>query len=481
MKYILSLLLCGLLAGTAWTQPEYGLHFMRNVSNANLTNPGFAPRQTFYVGGISEGFDLSLRGLGDATFFSADSNNVYSPNYFDLLNNMDEALQTRLGNKTEFGIGARFGKLFVSVNSNVKINSQLDIPRTAFEMAWYGNENAIGQTVDIGPAFAVNAYLELGLGLTYAVSPQLSVGIRPKRLFGIASASTSRNQLNLTTGADNYDLTVDADYQVNMSSSFASVTPSPDGLIENTTFSFDESIIRNPSVPQGNNGWGLDLGATYQLSQKLELGFSLLDLGYIDWNTGLSGLRAQGTYTFNGLDFNDAVRNDNVSFGAINDTLRSLINLQRTEEGTAFRTTLSPKMYLSALLTLGYWELGGMYYLENTTIGDDYSTIGLSGRYVIEDRFSFGAVYAYRNGGRFDNLGANGTMRLGPLQLHLILDNILPLFHPDRLEYTNVRAGFNLVLGTKKMRRIQLENRLKSGKASRTTDPEEVNINKYSF
>lgn len=479
MKHSLIIILCLFLSWSTWAQQEYGLHFMRHVSNANLTNPGFAPRQTFYVGGLSAGTDLSLRGLGNAALFTPDSANVYSPNYLGILNEMDEALNTRLGTKLEFGAGLRLGKLFVSINANTKLVSQIDLPRTAFEMAWYGNENAIGQTIDIGPAFSINAYQEIGLGLTYALSPQLSVGVRPKRLFGIASVYTSRNQLALTTGSDNYELTVDADYQANISSTFASVTPSADGIIENTSVAYDQEAFRNLSIPEGNSGWAIDLGASYQLSNKLEVGVSILDLGYIDWNAGLSGIRAQGTYTFNGLDIEDAARGQSLSFSSVYDTLRNLVTLE-SNAGNAFRTTLSPKMYLSALLTLGYWELGGMYYYENTALGDNYSTIGLSGRYVIDDRFSFGGVYAYRNGGGFDNLGVNGTMRLGPLQLHLIIDNVLPVFKPERLEYTNIRAGVNLVLGTKKMRRIRTEGRAKA-RGEATEDPEDVNINKYSF
>ncbi len=453
--FILSYILC--FSVVLHAQQEYSMHFLRGVWNSNYTNPGFSPRQTFFLGGVSGGASVSIKGLGSTPVFVEQSDGVYSPNFQEIIDNVDEDLRIR-GNAVadEFAIGFKAKKWFFSLNTATKVSAQVNLPKNIFELAWYGNEAFIGETIEFGPSFSIDAYQEIGLGVNYSFSRKLAAGVRVKRLIGIMSAFTSSDELSLSTGTNHYETSINTNYVANISTSFLNIVAPDDGQILNTTASVDEDalddITQNYNLPQGNSGWGIDLGVSMNFKDRFELSASVLDLGYINYNTGVAGLQSSGSFNFDGLSFEEAVNGSTISFAPVLDSLSGLLSIQDVP-GNTFRKQLAPKVYLSGMVKLGLWELGGMFYNEFSNDGL-VSSIGLSGRYVLDGRFSLGAVYAVHDG-RFDNIGVNGTMRLGPLQLHVLVDNIFPLFRPERLEYTNVRAGVNIVFGTKKMKRFR--------------------------
>lgn len=456
MKKIL-FIICLVSFSYAASAQQYSMHFLRDVWNSNYTNPGLSPRQTFFIGGTSVGASLSLKGLGGVQLFTEEADGSFTPNLKSIIENIDEDVRLRASSSLEaFSFGFKVKKLFFSFNTTTKLNAQITLPKDIFEVGYHGNEKFIGQTIDIGPGLSLEAYQELGLGVNYSFNRKLSAGIRAKRLIGIASAFTSENELRLSTGDEYYAIQAQTNYVANISSPFLNIVAPADGRVENTDVEFNQDAVdalaQDFQLPKGNAGWGFDLGASYNIKDKFEFSASVLDLGYINYSNGVSGLKTSGTFNFDGLDLKEAVKGNNVSFGSVYDSLRNLLVVEEVG-GSTFRKPLAPKMYLSALAKFGYWELGGMWYNEFTSDGL-VSSIGLSGRYVQAGKFSLGAVFAYHDN-RFDNLGVNGTIRLGPLQLHLLVDNVLVFVRPEYFEYTSVRVGANIVFGNKKMRKFR--------------------------
>ncbi|MGB0863655.1 MAG: DUF5723 family protein [Saprospiraceae bacterium] len=457
MKKILFIISLISFSYATYAQQEYSMHFLRDVWNSNYTNPGFAPRQTFFIGGTSVGASLSLKGLGGVQLFTEEANGSYTPNLKSIIDNVDDDVRLRASSSLELlSFGFKVKKLFFSFNATTKVNAQITLPQNIFELGYYGNERFIGQTVDIGPGLSIEAYQELGFGVNYSFNRKLSAGVRAKRLIGIASAFTSEDEFNLTTGDEYYAIQAQTNYVANISSPFLNIVAPTDGRVESTEAEFNQdavdALVQDYQLPKGNSGWGFDIGASFNLKDRIELSASVLDLGFINYSNGVSGLKSSGTFNFDGLELQQAVQGNSVSFGSVYDSLRNLLVVEEVG-GSTFRKPLAPKVYLSALARLGYWEVGGMWYNEFTSDGL-VSSIGLSGRYVQDGKFSLGAVFAYHDN-RFDNLGVNGTMRLGPLQLHLMVDNILVLVRPEYFEYTNIRVGANIVFGSKKMRKFR--------------------------
>ena len=57
-----------------------------------------------------------------------------------------------------------------------------------------------------------------------------------------------------------------------------------------------------------------------------------------------------------------------------------------------------------------------------------------------------GAIYAYRHD-KFDNLGLNAVVKLGPVQLVAATDNILTAIQLYDSNSANMRVGLNLLFG----------------------------------
>ena len=57
---------------------------------------------------------------------------------------------------------------------------------------------------------------------------------------------------------------------------------------------------------------------------------------------------------------------------------------------------------------------------------------------------NLGASYAFRSE-TFDNLGINATVKVGPVQVFSVTDNIISALRPKDSHSANVRVGLNLL------------------------------------
>ena len=48
-----------------------------------------------------------------------------------------------------------------------------------------------------------------------------------------------------------------------------------------------------------NNGWGIDLGGNYQLTEQLSVSASIVDLGYIKWKTNPHNIKSHISFVTN--------------------------------------------------------------------------------------------------------------------------------------------------------------------------------------
>jgi hypothetical protein len=60
--------------------------------------------------------------------------------------------------------------------------------------------------------------------------------------------------------------------------------------------------------------------------------------------------------------------------------------------------------------------------------------------------FTLGGVYVIRNK-RFDNVGVNTSLKIGPLQIVAATDNLLTLLQSSNSNTVNGRIGINLLFG----------------------------------
>ena len=72
---------------------------------------------------------------------------------------------------------------------------------------------------------------------------------------------------------------------------------------------------------------------------------------------------------------------------------------------------------------------------------------------IIEVNLSLGASYAIRHK-RFDNLGLNMSVKLGPVQIYAVTDNLITAIKNYDSSTMNLRFGLNLVFGKPSIKEV---------------------------
>ncbi len=436
-----SLLLLILLAATAnalLAQQELSTHLMRGVWQANRSNPAFFPEHKFTIGLPGVYSNLLVTGLKYNQIVSEDAGGRRVLDIDKGISQLDADNLIRENTEIEtLSFGVRLGKLSLSAGHAVRFNAFMNYPKTLPQLIWQGNAQFIGQEVAFGPDIQLFGYSELSLGLALDLSKRLTIGGRAKFLSGLGDISTPRTDLRLFTDEDAFDLTLNADFQANVTGSIEY-----QGFREpEVDFQFGQFAADQLFTP--NNGFAFDLGAVLRLD-KLDVAFSVLDIGAINWKDNARYYRLQGQFEYKGLDVAESILNDSTNVGSV---LDSLENIYRPEEGfLEYKTRLAPRYYFSA----GYQlteklRLGGVFYSEQYR-GESFPAVAVSATVRVLPWWSVGGSYALLNR-RFDNIGAHTALQLGPIQLMAATDNLISVFLQKSSQSANLRVGLNLLFG----------------------------------
>lgn len=349
----------------------------------------------------------------------------------------DNRLQETVDIET-FGLAINLGPVGLNFGHRLRFNALINYSQALPQLIWQGNAQFIGQTVDFGPQVDVLAYHEWALGASTQIGEKIRVGARAKLLSGAAYAGTERNDLSLTTDEEAYALTLDADFRVNSSGSL-----NYDGF-RDVTFDFGFGNFSTEELFGGNAGLAFDLGVGVDLG-RLQLTASALDLGgTITWDQSPQNYTLDGEYAFEGLDVAREIFDDAESFGNAIDTLSAIY--EPTESSESFETTVPTKFYLTGQYAISESvHVGAIFYAQDDP--DELQTaIAATANVQLTPFLRLGALYGLRQE-RFDNLGLNTTLALGPVRLLLATDNIISAFRPKDAHSANFRAGLNLLIG----------------------------------
>lgn len=440
MRRIFIFLLLPALAGISSleAQEDLSTHFLRHTWQANRTNPAFFPEHRFVIGlpGLYNNLrvtnityaDLVVQGAGDEKQFDFDGAIAKLGAENIIRENLD--VET-------LSLGFRLGRLFLSLGHTARFNAYLNYPKTLPQLIWQGNAQFIGQEVDFGPQVDLFGYQEIALGLAGQISPNLSIGGRAKLLAGIGNVHTERNNLRLRTDSDIYQLALTADYLVNSTGSL-----DYDGF-DRLAVDFDFGAFNLGQLSSSNTGVAFDLGLHLRLG-RLDLAASVLDLGNIRWQEGARNYSLQGVYEYEGLDLAQNILEDSTSLGSVLDSIRSIYAV--VETSNTYQTALPSRYYLSATFRLNdKVQLGGLFYGERY-LEQFTPALALAGNIDLLPFLNVGASYAFRSN-RYDNLGLNATVKLGPVQILAATDNIITAFSPKNAHSANLRLGANLLFG----------------------------------
>ena len=311
----LLMMVCVLPANAQFLRTSY---FMEGTHYRQQLNPALIPTQGYFnipvLGSVNATVGSTSLGYQDIIDIIDDSDNFYSNP--DFLKRLKDKNDLNVNVSTEIlSAGWYKGKNFWSFNIGLRTDIGANLTKNMFNFLNQMEtieDNWRNSNYDIsGQQLNVNAYTEIGLGLSRQINSRLTVGARVKALLGIGNMELKLNRIamsaNLPTdqqinewSSDSYwsgtpaeiaakaqELKAKFDnYHANLNvgaelkSSFKGLElKEEEGKDYVTDFDFDSGKLGIAGY-----GFGIDLGASYKILDNLTVSASILDLGFISWS-----------------------------------------------------------------------------------------------------------------------------------------------------------------------------------------------------
>jgi hypothetical protein len=473
IKYILILFLAVIVADAS-AQNSQVMYFM-NLPQNHLINPALRPSNSVYIGlpvvsGINLNINNNFVNFSDVLIKGQPKDSIISflhPDY-----NVDKFL-SKIKDKNSmepevmiqlFGVGFSVGKdSYIFFDINERLESNVVLPGDLFKLALKGNEGFVGSKIDLSSLRGdIKYYREYGVGFSRNFTDKLRIGIKGKLLFGIAAASIDNKSLGITVNED-YSHTLDANLAVNMSGPLNVYMDSKHNI---DSVVFDDNRFKTSRgvadffSGKKNMGLGLDIGATYDLTDRIAVSASITDLGFIRWTKDVTNLKANNQFEFSGLNMLDVFNGTKTIDELGKDMLDSLKN------AFVVSNTKSPfTTYLPFGISLGgsynvtkQFSVGMLSY--SRVIGKQIrEALTLSANINLGNALSTTLSYTAENH-QYDNLGAGLAFRAGVTQFYLLTDRIPVMWNrikndnsnyvlPANWNTFNLRLGMNLVFGNR--------------------------------
>lgn len=467
VKHILSLAILFstlLLPG----QQDMTIYQMQAIPQSNYSNPAMIPNPSWHIGFpmlSSVYIDAGHTGFNAHHFMSIATGDSVEVNPEDLIDRMRKYNYVNLNNSLEllsFGFKIK-DKHYINFAVSNKFYMRFCYPKELFEFIHKGNGAFLDETLSFSN-LGVNMahYNELMLGYSMKYNDKLTFGTHIKILQGLSNIYMKKTNITLLTEEEHFFITGTSD--IDLYASLPESAWDEDSTDNSNDFEFQDYIFNSSNI-----GAAIDLGATYKFDDRLTLGLSVIDLGFIKWNSGTRNFKStnsEGSFTFEGIDINDFISQGDTT-GANNklenllDSISEIFSLDTLY--TQYKSPLNTRIYLSGALQLtAKDQLSGLLRLHfyNQSVHPAF-TLGYMRK--IGEILSLSATYTMANR-KYFNLGLGMAANLGPFQLYVTTDNLISPFVYNKYHWTednelkkltvprntkllNVHFGINFVFG----------------------------------
>ena len=431
MGRIIISVIMGLFSLTAvYSQHDLINYLESDIQSAHI-KPAFIPDSTLTIVFPGFGYSISQNGpkLGNIITQNASGNNIVDVTALtsDLKDNnsLRGTFSRPMGD-----LYFKKGGFVVSAGYGWRFDGQLNYNKTLGEMYAFGNARFIDEEVEVSPSFSMQSFHEFKLGLAKSFN-RFSFGVKGKFLSGVENISTDQASVKVLTSGDIYQLSFNNDLVIN-SSRIIDYTAIDD--IDITTRGFSYSNFYS-----ANYGMVFDVGLDAQLSDRLGVSLSVLDIGSINWDFQTSNLTSKGESEYEGVDLINYI-GDTTSI-ALEDSLRTVLDIVETNE--SFTTALPMKLYFGTNYQIdSTLRLGALLFYESLWESSSYA-IAVNGTKTFGNNIKIGAQYAYTKESPL-NLGLSTSINLRGICIMAASDNIIGLFTPTKSGLSNVRLKMAL-------------------------------------
>ncbi len=369
-------------------------------------NPGLENKNRLFIGvpalsGININYQNKAFGLVDLFEKGTD----FNANLDRVINDMEDddflRLQTKI-DVVDFGFKTKIGNFSAGIYSET--NFYMDYPVEALKLFRFNGTNYIGDNLSFENVnIEAQGHIAAHVGFQKRfLDDKLSVGFRYKRLFGLAHAYTENLDVGISR-IDNFNLNINTNATIRTSS-----------VVD----------VDGKSFSTENVGNAIDFGATYQLTDKITLGASVIDLGSITWKNDLVNYTASGSYNYSGLnvDLNADDPFDD-SFDRIIDELEEELNFGEDTVTNSYKTELPTRVMLSGTYQLTKKSsFIGVYNLQTVRRNAIHN---FSANYYYQMSRNFQVMSSLNINGVQPKFGAGFAARLGYIQVYMMTDNLI--------------------------------------------------------
>lgn len=454
IKVFFTVLLMSVLAVPAFAQLS-PVDFMRNNPRSTFANVATYTVDDgyfdFFLGGIN--FGLMNTGFKYDKFFRFNENgqpttlllnegiaSMKDVNYLNTYLNFDI-----------FSCGRRTKHGYFTYTHRLREMQSLSYNKDLFQLLAQGNGQYIDENraAELSLGLSARAFQEFDLGFQMSLLEQLNIGMRLKFLMGAFDVKTNAFGASLSTDANSYALSLKASAEAMGSLPYQlSIKDGKIGL-KDSRFNIGNMFK--------NYGWGVDMGAEYQINEHWGVAAAINDLGKIKWNTftykfsaGLnesSTMVDDGALVFEGLTAEqvEALMNDPDFMGGMIDTLKNVYKVS-IEELASYSTGINTNM-----MVRGYFDLTPSHRFSAQLTGYNMG-LGMKPAMTLAYTGTFGkkydvvATYTMMKGS-FDNIGIGLSANFGGILLYVATNNFLGFFNPANRTQLNAQFGISLTSG----------------------------------
>lgn len=370
-------------------------YFLEGYEYRHVLNPAFGPdRKGFvsfpFLGNINVGLSgnvgvsnfLYKTPSGGLTTFLNES--VTASDFLGGIN-QNNRLNTDL-NIGIFSMGfSKFGG-YNTIGLNLRTNVSATLPYELFEFMKMGGKGSSTMYHMENIGVSSKAYAELALGHSRDINEKWRVGGKLKFLLGIASASAMIDKMDVELTDEKWSIQGTGDLDLAMKGlqvpTYAE-SKKPEDYDPGKENNINYSDIDFDTPGLGGFGMAIDLGATYQVREDLQLSASLLDLGFLSMSNNTHGTMSQEPWVFDGFkevpyDSNDKNGQEKPNsienqIDDLTDGLEDYFSFQKDGESSSKTSALGATLNLGALYTLPYYDKLKFGFLSSTRIQGKYS------------------------------------------------------------------------------------------------------------
>lgn len=398
-------------------------------------------------------FGLPVISNTDVNFTTSSSMSDYfefSPNGTTLIFDVDQVID-KMRKNNYIGIGLRTDLLSVSfraLNSYITFNistraeSEIRLPKSLFELAWYGNGYFIGETADLsGIGYDLTLYNEYGITATHEFFDKLTVGASLKYLQGLANIHTTAERISLTTDTSTYWLTANTDASINISGPF-------DIKDFDQMSNFSGKDVAEYFIYK-NSGLSFGGGAALKINDKISADINFTDIGFIKWNANVKNYAIEnGNFSFRGIKIDTSIVDINLDsmMSSLSDSFFAAFSM--TESSNPYISPLRTKMYISGTFKLGDKNRFGALYYNRFQKYANYSSLSLMYHRKFGKWLSAGISYTMDN--YWDSrIGAALNLKILGGQAYIMTDDLLSYRFPTTAKQFSIRFGYNVAMKMK--------------------------------